>query len=121
MNAKSWVTEMATEALKLFGVMIVDFTFCKYGMMSRDNASVGSAKKRTRIMTNSFKSAKQLVKVQRSGDHRHVPLMNFRIGFCFANNMLWRTVMKYVSQSKKNSKIGNVGRNVRRRFECSWP
>lgn len=81
-NASSWTLATIKEIMKLPNVMVIDFDFCQYNMRSKDAQGEGLVKKRTKVMTNSTRFAKRLMKAQCTQDHRHVPLVNYRAGAC---------------------------------------
>ena len=78
MAAKSWIARAVGGGgvLGLFGVIVVGFDFCVYGMKSSDAGGEGLVKMRVRIVTNSLQLRKRRVNPQRPRDHDHVMLPN---------------------------------------------
>ena len=81
-GAMSWQMGLMNKLFLLGGAGQVNFDFCMFGMEAADKFGPGSARKRTRIVTNSTALLKGLAKFQCNRGHRHVPLLAGRAAAC---------------------------------------
>ena len=75
-QARSWTIETANVVMNLLGAVAVDLDVCHCGVIAEGHDGKGLANKRTRVFTNSTKSAQRLLKAQCCGNHGHVSLTN---------------------------------------------
>lgn len=55
--------------LTLPGLVIVDFDFCRFGVVPENVEGEGIDKKRARVMTNATRLVQRLMEAQCPGDH----------------------------------------------------